>query len=288
MKQPSASIFVLLAREAPVGVLIRRGPSSQTQLIKWNLKSDTFEEGQWLKARVYERRCDLSPQGTLLIYFAATYKEPLRSWTAVSKPPWFSAIALWLKGDGWNGGGLFMDSYSVRLNHFSTEAEPHPDFQNGCRKFRVVSFAKHRGEDDTVWHDSLKRHGWNFKQRGTWGDYEEAPGLAWQAKTPEIWRKPHSKRKLQLEMSVEGIGEHNGRWYVVNHRIVDNSQAEILNLGRQDWADWAHNGDLVYTKDGRLFRRKTTKGSLKTEIQIADFSENRFQNIKAPLSALEL
>src|SRR3569832_1063297 len=74
MKQTSTSIFGILAREAPTGVLIRRGPSSQTQLIKWNLKDDTFEEGQWLKARVYERRCDLSPQGTLLIYFAATYK----------------------------------------------------------------------------------------------------------------------------------------------------------------------------------------------------------------------
>jgi hypothetical protein len=281
-------MFAILAREAPVGVLIRRGPSSQAQLIKWNLKNDTFEEGQWFRGPVYERRCDLSPHGTLLIYFAATYKEPLRSWTAVSKPPWFSAIALWPKGDGWNGGGLFVDSYSIQLNHFPTEATPHPDFQHGCRKLRIVSCASYIGEDDTVWHASLERSGWHHTQRGTWGKYEASPGLAWPAKTPDIWRKSHTKRKLHLEMQVEGIGERNGRWYVVSYRIVDNSLSGVLNLGRQDWVDWAHNGDLVYTNAGRLFRRSMKNGALEMESQIADFSGNRFQNIKTPSSALKL
>jgi hypothetical protein len=287
MKQPSTSMFVLLARKAPVGVLIRRGPSSQTQFIKWNLQNDTFEQGQWFKGRVYERRCDLSPLGTLLIYFAATYKKPLYSWTAVSKPPWFSAIALWPKGDGWNGGGMFTGSFSIRLNHFATEAEPHPDFRSGCRKLRIESFASHRGEDDTVWHDSLARSGWKFAQRGAWGGYEETPGLAWKAERPDVWRKPHPKRKLQLEMAVEGIGERNGTWYVVNYRLSDNSQSEVLTLGRQDWADWAHNGDLVYTRAGRLFRRKSA-ADFERESQIADFSGNRFTNLEAPLSALKL
>src|SRR6266516_3104571 len=150
MKAPATSIFCLLARKAKTGILFRRGPSSHTQLIKWNLEKDTFEERQLFKGRIYERRCDLSPNGTLLIYFAATYKEPLRSWTAVSKPPWFTALALWPKGDGWNGGGFFVDSYAIHLNHFRDEAAPHPDFVSGCRKFRIASWAQHRGEDDTV------------------------------------------------------------------------------------------------------------------------------------------
>src|SRR3954454_10755262 len=80
----STRLWVLLARKARVAAIFRRGPSRHVQLIKWNLDNDTFEFGQWFKGRVYERRCDLSPAGTLLIYFAATYKEPLRSWTAVS------------------------------------------------------------------------------------------------------------------------------------------------------------------------------------------------------------
>ena len=66
-----ARLFILLATGVPVGVVIRRGPSGQVLLIKWDLENDAFEHGQWLKARVYERRCDLSPDGNLLLYFAS-------------------------------------------------------------------------------------------------------------------------------------------------------------------------------------------------------------------------
>jgi hypothetical protein len=44
-------------------------------LIRWHLDDDTFDFGQWLKGRVYERRCDLSREGDLLLYFAANYRE---------------------------------------------------------------------------------------------------------------------------------------------------------------------------------------------------------------------
>ena len=58
-ESPPARLFVILAREAPVGVIFRRGPAGQTLLIKWDTAHDTFEYGQWLKGRIYERRCDL-------------------------------------------------------------------------------------------------------------------------------------------------------------------------------------------------------------------------------------
>lgn len=38
-----ARLFVLLAREASAGVILRRGPSKWVQLIKWNTDADTFE-----------------------------------------------------------------------------------------------------------------------------------------------------------------------------------------------------------------------------------------------------
>src|SRR5438874_12985200 len=72
-----ARLWALLARREPVGVIFRRGPSKQVMLIKWNTQQDSFELGQWFKGRVYERRCDLSPNGELIIYFAAKQKPPL-------------------------------------------------------------------------------------------------------------------------------------------------------------------------------------------------------------------
>ena len=118
--QPESSttrLFALIARRAEVGIIFRRGPSKQVLLVRWDLATDSFEAGQWLKGRVYERRCDLSPNGDRLIYFAASYGGPLRTWTAVSRPPYFTALALWPKGDAWGGGGLFQDENKILLNH---------------------------------------------------------------------------------------------------------------------------------------------------------------------------
>ncbi|MEK6804025.1 MAG: hypothetical protein AABZ34_15370 [Nitrospirota bacterium] len=71
---------MLLAREAPVGLVIRRGPSRQVCTLLWDRRTDTFTLGQWFKGRIYERRCDLSPDGTHFIYFAMDGK-----WGGLSK-----------------------------------------------------------------------------------------------------------------------------------------------------------------------------------------------------------
>src|SRR5262249_44616225 len=68
--RPPCRLHVLLAREAPVAVILRRGPSAWYQVILWRTDRDTFEDGAWFKGRLYEERCDLSPDGELLLYFA--------------------------------------------------------------------------------------------------------------------------------------------------------------------------------------------------------------------------
>src|SRR5919202_749710 len=103
-------LFVYLAREAPVGVVLRRGPSAWVQLSVWHTDTDTFEHGQWFKGRVYERRADVSADGALFVYFAAQSgrRTPADSWVAVSRPPYFTAIALWYSFFGTYGiGGGF-------------------------------------------------------------------------------------------------------------------------------------------------------------------------------------
>ena len=65
------------------------------------------------KGRIYERRCDLSPDGQLLGYFAADRLSGFGTWTAVSRPPFLTALALWPKGDAWGGGAFFQDSCNL-------------------------------------------------------------------------------------------------------------------------------------------------------------------------------
>jgi hypothetical protein len=57
-KAPKSQVrlYCILARDANLAVVCRRGPSKQVLLALWHTDTDQFDEGQWLKARIYERR----------------------------------------------------------------------------------------------------------------------------------------------------------------------------------------------------------------------------------------
>ncbi|MCL4193153.1 MAG: hypothetical protein KJZ87_15560, partial [Thermoguttaceae bacterium] len=98
-------------------------------MIRWRMDRDVFEPGAWFHGRIYEERCDLSPDGNLLVSFC--YKGTDRpgyrdSWTAVSRAPWLHALALWPLSGTWGGGGRFLDNRRLTL-HCRGVADTHPD-----------------------------------------------------------------------------------------------------------------------------------------------------------------
>jgi hypothetical protein len=164
---------VLFASQAAVAVILRRGPKMHWQLLRWNTRTDAVEPGQWMKGRI--ALCDLSPDGSKLLYFAAQEhltapwrqgahaqgaldrpgfapelpdqaalkkfkarhpnrrvpryllgataskpgKPPPRensgTWTAISTPPYFSALSYWPAYGRWSGGGCFASNRRVLL-----------------------------------------------------------------------------------------------------------------------------------------------------------------------------
>lgn len=148
---PACRLYAILARDGRSAVVFRRGPSRRVMLFRWWLDSDTIEPGQWLKGRSYERRCDLSPNGELLIYFAARWSGPIETWTAVSRPPYFTALALWPKGDAWGGGGLFLGPREIGLNHRDGNIELADGFTlpRGVKVKRYADYAGY-GEDNPI------------------------------------------------------------------------------------------------------------------------------------------
>jgi hypothetical protein len=64
-------LTVLFASEAPKAVILRRGPKTHFRLIDWDLRSDTFVLGQWMKGTV--QLSALSPRGNKLIYCAQQF-----------------------------------------------------------------------------------------------------------------------------------------------------------------------------------------------------------------------
>lgn len=280
--KPSPRLYVLLARAAPVGVVFRRGPSKQVLVLSWNTETHEIWKGQWFKGRIYEHRCDLSPSGEKLIYFAANQRAPMYSWTAVSRPPFLTALALWPKGDAWGGGGLFENERTIALNH----SPPRLGLEEGFRVPATLTVAAikewaGRGEDDPIWSHRMERDGWVLKHPGRVKENEFGAKLRWEYPEPIIWAKANGR--WTIEMRILGIHETEGPWYVTEHRVLDAAGEVVIALGRSDWADWSQSGEVLFAKEGRLYRIPAQQdGTIGTPIEVADLRELRFEEVPPP------
>ena len=301
--QPSCSLYSIIARDGRTAVILRRGPSKQVQLIRWWLASDNFEEGHWFKGRIYERRCDLSPSGDRLVYFAQDFGRAPGSWTAISKPPYLTALVLWAKGDCWGGGGLFESELSLHLNHRPGGESKAEDTSRLPRNFRAKPLGDHSGwgEDDPINHYRLIRDGWRYVQQGRFERSGEKAGMSYPADPIEVYARAHpGKLKVELFQITLGIGVRNGPWYKQDYAILSSKRQSfagkleqqdiehqaLLYLDNCSWADWAPNGDLLYASGGQLFRRKFSKAKSHDKLNdaktilLADWSASRFRPLE--------
>lgn len=150
MHRPPPRLFVLIARDAEQGLIIRRGPTDWAHLIKWDMRRDRFEPGAWLKGRLYAERCDLSPDGALLLYFVHKGTRHGTSytiaWTGVSRAPWLHALALWPWGSTWGGGGRFLADRHMVLR--SGPIDAHPDHPPRGLSVEFGNAAHHASTDE--------------------------------------------------------------------------------------------------------------------------------------------
>ena len=96
-------LYAITAAAAPVAAVIAR-TSGWFMVARWDLATGAVEPGAWLRGKIYARRCDLSPDGRLLYYFAMKGGKPFH---AVSWLPWLTALALWRDNSTYTNGGFF-------------------------------------------------------------------------------------------------------------------------------------------------------------------------------------
>ena len=285
----NARLYAIVARAARRAVIFRRGPTKRVRLLTWDLATDQIGAGQWFKGRIYERRCDLSPSGDMLVYFAASFRRPYYSWTAVSRPPFFTALALWPKGDCWGGGGLFETDRKLCLNH-SLHQFALADGFTLPPGFQVEPLGAHSGggEDQAILWQRRLRDGWiqlpaevDARRKGRGKRWYIDPPLTVQKSSDG--RSPHD---LLLRQHPPGTDETRGRWHVETADLASPDGCIVLELGRLDWADLDHNGDVIYAQDGRLFRlpkptARQDSGQLRPRL-VADLNDMEFEPIKPP------
>jgi hypothetical protein len=265
-----ARLHVLLAREAKIGLVIRRGPSKSVCTVLWNRERDTFKLGQWMRGRIYERRCDLSADGMHFLYFAMNGRgqsETKGSWTAISRVPFLKAVSLYAKGDCWHGGGLFLANTEFWLNdgYGHTELRAASELRRNAAYHPAGYFG---GECLTVYYNRLQRDGWMMCDK----EYQGA--TLFQKKLPRSW----TLRKLAFAET----GAPPGRGcYWDAHELLHDSTHTILAFPEWEWADYM-DGRLVWAVEGQLRAAHLGRGNLLREKVLYDFNDMKFQPIAAP------
>jgi hypothetical protein len=274
MKPFAARIHVLLAARAPLGVVIRRGPSKRVCTILWNRARDEFQLGQWLKGRIFERRSDLSPDGKYLIYFAMNgkWKSDVKgSWTAISRAPYLKALALFSKGDCWHGGGLFTGKTTYWLN----DGRGHDELRTTSSVRRDATFQPSEsfgGECPGVYFPRLLRDGWTFIERGTAGKW----------KVFEIFEKPATRGWILRKIAHAEVRHPPGKGvYWDEHQLLHPKTGACIPCPDWEWAD-TDRKRLVWAARGKLFGADLQQEGLSTAAELFDFNAMKFEPIEAP------
>ena len=268
-----ARIHALLAKDSARAVIIRRGPSRHTAVIGWDRSCDRFEIGQWLYGRIYERRCDLSPDGRHLLYFAMNGRWSARSkgsWTAISRAPYLKALAMFAKGDCWNGGGLFLSAQTYWLNGCGYER------LNDDSGLSVnTSYPWHEsygGECPGVYYVRLQRDGWAMKHRapdGTGGEttvFDKHIGGHWRLR----------------KYAHAGIHRLVGKGcYFDEHELRNARTGENTACADWEWAD-VDDDRLVWASAGKLYAGRLKDDGLADTDLLHDFNGYRFERLRAP------
>ncbi len=120
---------VILAGDAPVAAIFYRKSHRTTYCLRLDYEKrgercrDRLSKGSRFYGRIFPLRSNLSPDGSLLVYFAMRGRKSGGSsdpatWTAVCTPPWLKAHLFFPNGSTWGGGGIFLRDH--RLVVFDT------------------------------------------------------------------------------------------------------------------------------------------------------------------------
>jgi hypothetical protein len=109
---PTTKLHLFFASNSDRAVILRQGPNELSRLMLWHREPKTFEDGRWIKHRVYADHSDLSPEWQHFLYCAfkdGWADETKAGYSALSRPPYFTTLALFPMGHTWDCDGVFLN-----------------------------------------------------------------------------------------------------------------------------------------------------------------------------------
>lgn len=299
-----ARVNGIVAREADRAVIFRRGPSKQTLQLVWDLETDEITPGQWIKGRVYEYCADVSPDGKYLVASALNYSRSnarnsypevegwmKNCWTAVSRPPYFTAIGLWFSGSTWDMGGLWESNTHLKLGSARSsyvEAKPAPSFikvsDGRTSRARVLSvsdslFLKRGWTLVSSYRASYARPFFKAFAKSLWNvalgkEPENLSGPLVKVHQEGLWTKQLDSGVIRrIERGVEF------EWQLMDLEGKMRKNWVIPGI-RDMWVDTDANSCLIFADQGCLFRWRTFPDG--EPEMVADLNHYSFESVAPP------
>jgi hypothetical protein len=233
VSKAACRLHVLLAKNADIGIVFRRGPAAWWHILKWDLAKSTLESGAWLKGTLYPTRSAVSQDGKLIAYFAM--HGSWDTYLALSKPPWLKALCAWKTVGTWTTGAYFKSDGTLRAFGALCEEKP---FHGNC------PFPFKFGGTDTNWNRAREfqfiMNGWKPKAADTSVEnFNPGPN-----EVIELLKSSPRDPKLVLNR----YSEFGSCLYSITH--PDNKEIVLADVV---WADFDRKGRLaVASSTGEL------------------------------------
>lgn len=278
---PEARLTVLVAKESPTAVILRRKPTDVWHVIRWNLKSNTFDHGSWFKGTLYPQRCDLSWDGRYMSYLAMG-KEGV--WNGICELPYLKTLVEWENYGTWNGGGLWWKKDIVYLNIGTCERM--------FRKIENISplplYVDYEwpGESPTIFIPRFVRDGFRvLDDQGIWQSPQLIEELIRIERVPMHFERKQPGGHMHLEVTWVGYVNHsdskelrekykNRYGYILDYRVRE--WPDLLD-SQVSSANWTCDGGLVWSRGGAVYSL-TRKQLLEREVP----SEFDFEWVEPP------
>jgi len=230
-------------------------------MLTWCTRSDVITPGQWIRGKI--PRFDINSDASLALTNVQSYRRrPFDGqwdapWVALSRPPFFSALAVWHIGDAWGGHCHFVTDREVVVG---AGAQP-------------IRFEGSLAAEMTWRHLTDGDLTWDFERR--WAGWTPASGDRLGLSADAFKRSAATR----LEAHRRHATRH---WCMHLYRAQENTLKPLVTLDNVYFGDFDSFGRFVFTREnGIIYRATPTGGDVKID-DVADLSAMQPESIAAP------
>jgi len=240
-KQYKSRLHLLVARHASTVIILQRKRAKLFHVVTVDTDRRQVAEGSWFRGKLYVLRCDVSFDGTHMVYLAMGAQG--NTWNGVCRLPWLTTLTEAENMGAWFGGGYFESNKLLRTNGWGS-TDFNPPKRTGAPFTLEPYRSRYGGEDLGVLYERLARDG--FTRLGeNWGTEQKLDGRQYRiaCEGDDGWGRQFSRRHPTLKVRYAGYLEHGytfAFWFDKHPGLLDGAS----------WANWDVNGDLWVARPG--------------------------------------